>query len=34
LITPIVRLSFPVMRAITRVVGFILWPLERMLGLG
>ena len=34
LITPIVKLSFPLMRAITQVVGFILWPLERVLGLG
>ena len=33
-ITPIVKLSFPLMRAITQVVGFILWPLERVLGLG
>jgi len=34
LITPIVKMSFPFMRAITRLVGFVLWPLERALGLG
>ena len=34
IITPIVKMSVPVMRAVTRVVGFILWPLERALGLG
>jgi len=34
LITPIVKMSFPFMRAITRLVGFVLWPRERALGLG
>ena len=34
LIKPIVKMSFPFMRAITRLVGLILWPLERALGLG
>jgi tellurite resistance protein TerC len=32
-VTPIVRMSIPVMHVVTRVVAFILWPLERMLGL-
>jgi YkoY family integral membrane protein len=32
-VTPIVKLSVPVMRGITRVVGTILWPIERLLGL-
>ena len=34
MVTPIVKLSVPIMRAITGVVGIILWPLERMLGMG
>lgn len=29
-VTPIVRLSVPVMGAITRVVGLVLWPLEQL----
>jgi YkoY family integral membrane protein len=33
MVTPIVRLSMPVMRGITRVVSFILWPLEQLLGM-
>jgi YkoY family integral membrane protein len=33
LVTPIVRLSMPVMRGITRVVSFILWPLEQLIGM-
>lgn len=33
LVTPIVRLSMPVMRVITRVVGIILWPLEKLIGM-
>jgi tellurite resistance protein TerC len=31
LITPLVKLSRPVMRAITQVVGIFLWPLEQLL---
>ncbi len=31
LVTPIVKMSMPVMRGITRVVGIILWPLARLL---
>ena len=31
LVKPIVKLSIPVMRAITQVVGVILWPLEQLL---
>jgi tellurite resistance protein TerC len=34
IVKPIVKMSFPLMRAVTRVVAFILWPLERALGLG
>jgi tellurite resistance protein TerC len=34
IVKPIVKLSVPVMRAVTRIVGFILWPLEKALGLG
>ena len=30
---PVVRMSIPVMRAITQVVGVILWPLERLLAM-
>ena len=33
LVKPIVKMSIPVMRAITRVVGIILWPLERPLAM-
>jgi YkoY family integral membrane protein len=33
MVTPIVRLSMPVMRAVTRVVGIILWPLEQLLAM-
>jgi tellurite resistance protein TerC len=33
LVKPIVRLSVPVMRAITRVVGIIMWPLEQLLAM-
>ncbi len=32
MVTPIVRMSMPVMRGITRVVAVILWPLEYLLG--
>lgn len=31
LVTPLVKMSMPVMRGITRVVGIILWPLARLL---
>jgi tellurite resistance protein TerC len=30
LITPLVKMSMPIMRGVTRVVGFVLWPLERL----
>jgi hypothetical protein len=30
-VQPIVNVSIPVMRAITRIVGVILWPLEQLL---
>ena len=30
-VKPIVKLSIPVMRAVTEVVGIILWPLEQLL---
>jgi YkoY family integral membrane protein len=30
-VRPIVKLSIPIMRAVTRVVGIILWPFEQML---
>lgn len=33
-VTPVVKISFPVMRAISRVVSIILWPVERLLGIG
>ena len=33
IVKPIVKLSVPVMRAITRVVGIILWPLEQLLAM-
>jgi tellurite resistance protein TerC len=33
IVTPIVKLSVPVMRGITRVIAIILWPLERLLGM-
>lgn len=33
LVTPIVKLSIPVMRAVTAVVGVIVWPFERLLAL-
>jgi tellurite resistance protein TerC len=33
LVKPVVRLSVPVMRAITRVVGIIMWPLEQLLAM-
>ncbi len=33
-VTPIVKMSFPVMRVVARVVSLILWPVERLLGLG
>jgi tellurite resistance protein TerC len=32
-VKPLVKLSIPVMRAITRVVGIILWPLEQLLAM-
>jgi tellurite resistance protein TerC len=31
LVTPLVNLSIPVMRTITRIVGIILWPLEQLM---
>ena len=31
IVTPIVKMSFPIMRVITIVVGVILWPLARLL---
>lgn len=33
LVTPIIKISVPVMRGITRVVGIIIWPLEQLLAL-
>lgn len=33
LVTPIVRMSIPMMRGISRIVSIILWPLERLIGL-
>ena len=30
-VKPIVKLSIPIMRAVTQVVGVILWPFEQML---
>jgi tellurite resistance protein TerC len=33
IVKPIVKMSVPIMRGITRVIGFILWPLERLLGM-
>ena len=33
MVTPIVKLSFPVMRGISRVVSIILWPLEQFLAM-
>ena len=33
MVTPIVKLSFPVMRAISRVVSIILWPLEQLIAM-
>jgi tellurite resistance protein TerC len=33
IVKPIVKLSVPVMRGITRVIAIILWPLERLLGM-
>src|SRR5688572_10249174 len=32
-VTPIVKLSVPLMKLVTRIVGFILWPLARVLGM-
>jgi tellurite resistance protein TerC len=32
-VTPIVRLSMPVMRAVTRLVAIIIWPLEQLLAM-
>jgi tellurite resistance protein TerC len=32
-VTPIVKLSIPAMRVVTRIVGIILWPLERLLAM-
>lgn len=32
-VTPVVKLSMPIMRGITRVVGIIIWPLEQLLGM-
>ena len=29
-VTPIVKMSMPVMRAVTRLVGIIIWPLEQL----
>ena len=34
IVKPIVKASFPIMRLITGVVGIILWPFERLLGMG
>jgi predicted tellurium resistance membrane protein TerC len=31
IITPLVKMSIPLMRAVTRVVGVILWPLEQLM---
>lgn len=31
LVTPLITVSVPIMRAITRIVGIILWPFERLL---
>jgi tellurite resistance protein TerC len=33
LVNPIVKMSMPVMRGITRVVGIAVWPLENLLGM-
>ena len=33
IVTPIVKLSMPAMRVVTRVVGIILWPLEQLLAM-
>ena len=34
IITPVVKMSIPMMKIVTRLVGLILWPLERAFGLG
>jgi tellurite resistance protein TerC len=33
LLTPVVKMSTPLMRLVTRVVGIILWPLARLTGM-
>jgi tellurite resistance protein TerC len=33
IVKPLVKLSVPVMKLVTRIVGFILWPLARVLGM-
>ena len=33
LVTPVVKLSMPVMRGVTRVVGVMLWPLEQLIAM-
>jgi tellurite resistance protein TerC len=33
IVTPLVRLSMPVMRMVTRLVGIILWPLEQLIAM-
>ena len=33
LVKPVVKLSIPVMRAIARVVGIVLWPLEQLIAM-
>ena len=34
IVKPIVKMSFPLMRAVTLVVGIVLWPLERLFARG
>ena len=33
MVTPVVKISIPVMRAVTRVVGIMLWPLEQLIAM-
>jgi YkoY family integral membrane protein len=33
LFTPVVKVAFPIMRGITRVVSIVLWPLEQLIGM-
>ena len=33
MVTPVVKLSMPVMRVVTRLVGIVLWPLEQLLAM-